>query len=87
MEKSGDAPPSDSDAASPERLNKPDLPAVAEALSAHVREALERGDPAEVPGLGTFRVEHQPSQTRELEGGRFSISPPRDAVVFEPASQ
>ncbi|PSR01588.1 MAG: hypothetical protein BRD47_05735 [Bacteroidetes bacterium QS_8_68_28] len=60
---------------------------MAGALSRCVREALERGEPTEVPGLGAFRVEHRSSQMEEPEEGGFSISPPRDEIVFEPAEE
>jgi nucleoid DNA-binding protein len=65
----------------------PDLPSVAEALSKCVREALEHGEPTDVPGLGTFRIEHRASQVEESAGGERSLSPPRDEIVFEPARE
>ena len=70
----------------PSSSKTPDLSAVAEALSASVRDALERNEPAEVPGMGVFRVEHRPSQMNEQEEGLLSVSPPRDVIVFEPAT-
>jgi nucleoid DNA-binding protein len=79
-----DAPEADE---TPEAGDAPDLPTVAGALSRCVREALERGEPTEVPGLGAFRVEHRSSQMEEPEEGGFSISPPRDEIVFEPAEE
>ena len=71
---------------SPSSSKASDLSKVAEALSASVRDALERNESAEVPGLGVFRVEHRPSQMNEQEDGLLSVTPPRDVIVFEPAT-
>lgn len=74
---SSEAPSSDTNE------NAPDLHMVADALAACVREELEPDKPVEVPGLGTFHIEHRSSQIREQQGNR-SITPPREVVVFEP---
>ena len=57
---------------------------VAEALSSIVRESLGAGHAIHIPGLGTFSVEHQPSQLESLEDGEMVIKPPRDVVNFLP---
>jgi nucleoid DNA-binding protein len=72
--------------ASSEHADAPDLEAVAEALGDCVRDALERGETVEVPGMGTFRVEHRPSQMDEQPDGQFSVRPPRNVVVFDPVA-
>lgn len=48
-----------------------------------VRDRLENGDAIEVPTLGTFEVEHRPSEMREENGDRYRV-PPRNVVTFEP---
>lgn len=79
--------PDDSTEAKKDAPPSPGTRAVAEALGACVAEALKRGHAAQVPGLGTFRVKHEASQMSEQQGGRFSVAPPRDVVVFEPAAR
>jgi nucleoid DNA-binding protein len=54
------------------------------ALVAAVCEALEHGEEAYVPGLGTFRVEYKPSATETLPTGDVVMRPPRNAIVFAP---
>ena len=54
------------------------------ALAAVVRETLERGEEAHVPGLGTFRVEYQPSAAEELSTGEVVMKPPRNTIIFSP---
>ena len=54
------------------------------ALVAAVREALERGEDADVPGLGTFRVEYRPSAVEELPSGERVMKPPCQAITFSP---
>lgn len=49
-----------------------------------VREKLEEGETVEVPGLGTFRVEHQPSELQEHPDGENCMVPPKDVIHFEP---
>ena len=51
-----------------------------------VREALANGQDVELPGLGTLRVEHKPSEMIEDENGQIVMRPPRDAVVFVPSA-
>lgn len=67
-------------------MEESDRTATAEVVAAYVREALQRGEPASVEGLGTWRVEHQPSRLREDADDRVSVMPPRDTVAFEPTS-
>ncbi|PSQ98787.1 MAG: hypothetical protein BRD48_06010 [Bacteroidetes bacterium QS_9_68_14] len=79
--------PASSDPGASDANDMPGLPSVARALSQCVREALEHGEPTDVPGLGTFRVEHRASQVEEPADGEHSLSPPCDEVVFEPARE
>ena len=51
-----------------------------------VRDQLENGTDVEVPSLGTFAVEHRPSEVNESDGTR-RLSPPRNVVVFDPAQE
>ena len=81
-----DRVPATSHDPSEESSSRPDLETVAEALSACVRDALEHGEAVDVPGMGTFHVEHQPSEMREEGNDQFSVTPPRDVVAFEPAA-
>jgi nucleoid DNA-binding protein len=50
-----------------------------------VRDQLEDGNTVEVPGLGTFSVEHHPSEKKESPDGDTYMAPPKDVVDFEPA--
>lgn len=49
-----------------------------------VRRKLENGETVEVPGLGTFSVEHHPSERKENPEGEDYMVPPRDVVQFDP---
>lgn len=49
-----------------------------------VREKLENGETTQVPGLGTFSVEHRPSEMKETADGENYMAPPRDVVTFDP---
>jgi len=51
-----------------------------------VREALERGEAVEVPGMGTFRVEHRTSELDQQDDGNVAVRPPRDQIGFDPAT-
>ena len=55
-----------------------------ETLADVVREALANGQNVSLPGLGTLRVEHKPSEMIEDENGQIVMRPPRDEVVFDP---
>jgi nucleoid DNA-binding protein len=50
-----------------------------------VRDRLMRRDAVDVPGLGTFGVQHHPSRVAENDDGMRLLQPPTDVVVFEPA--
>ncbi len=56
---------------------------VANALADLVRDGVLEGRTVDVPGLGSFHVEHIPSRLGEDERGRAVVLPPRDTVVFE----
>lgn len=64
-------------------MSTPSAEEVIDAFITVVRDHLERGDDVEVPTLGTFEVEHRPSQTIEQEGERRMV-PPQNVVTFEP---
>lgn len=62
-------------------------PSAKETIAAFVRilrRKLEQGETVEVPGLGTFMVEHQPSELKEESNGETYMAPPRDVVHFDP---
>lgn len=54
----------------------------AAALAEIVQHQLTHGEQVQVPGLGSFRVAHQPSQLEEQPDGEFIIKPPSDTIVF-----
>lgn len=58
-----------------------------ETLADLVREALANREEVTLPGLGTFRVHHMPSEMIEAEDGRIVMHPPRDEVIFIPETQ
>lgn len=57
------------------------------ALVAVVREALEHGEEAHVPELGTFSVTYQPSEAEELASGEVVMKPPRNTIRFAPHAE
>lgn len=62
-------------------------PSAQETIDAFVRvmrRKLENGETVKVPGLGTFSVEHRPSEKKENPDGEDYMAPPRDVVRFEP---
>jgi len=62
-------------------------PSAQETIAAFVRilrRELEQGETVEVPGLGAFSVEHQPSHRTETPDGHERMVPPRDVIVFTP---
>jgi len=67
-------------------MSSPSAEEVIDAFIDVIREQLEQGDPVEVPGLGTFSVEHRPSQVEE-DNDRRRLAPPRNEVVFEPEQE
>lgn len=48
-----------------------------------VRSQLTRGETVHVPDLGTFSVEHRPSELKEDDDSPTMV-PPRDEVTFTP---
>jgi len=65
-------------------MSSPSAEDVIEAFVTVVRDRLERGESVTVPGLGTFSVEHRPSEQRERSDGSTYMAPPRNVVVFDP---
>lgn len=65
-------------------MKSPTAEEVIEAFARVVREQLEQGESVKVPQLGTFKVEHRPSQMKEGDTGDTYMAPPRDVVTFEP---
>lgn len=55
-----------------------------QAIAAILRDALIEGHHMAVPGLGTFRVKHEPSRVEARPDGSEEMIPPRDVVTFEP---
>jgi nucleoid DNA-binding protein len=60
----------------------PPIHDIAAALAEIVQDQLTHGEEVQVPGLGSFRVAHQPSQLEEQPDGEFIIKPPCDTIVF-----
>jgi hypothetical protein len=56
------------------------------AIAEVIRKRLIRGQPVAIPGVGTLKVAHSPSEVVQGEG-TASITPPRDFVVFEQINQ
>ncbi|MFO8100132.1 MAG: HU family DNA-binding protein [Salinibacter sp.] len=50
------------------------------AVSEAIRDQLARGESVEMPALGTFSVEHRPSERTEAA----TRTPPRTVVTFHP---
>lgn len=57
---------------------------VVDALAATLRDGLEAKRSLHVPGLGTFSVDHHPSQMEQQEDGRVTMKPPHNEIVFTP---
>ncbi|CBH24705.1 hypothetical protein containing IHF-like DNA-binding domain [Salinibacter ruber M8] len=64
-------------------MESPSAEDVIEAFTDVVQDQLDTGNAVEVPGLGTFSVEHRPSGVQEEDGVR-RLAPPRNEVVFTP---
>jgi len=63
------------------------MPSAKETIAAFarvLRRQLEQGERVEVPGLGTFSVEHRPSHRTEAPDGTEKMVPPRNVVTFTP---
>lgn len=67
-------------------MSSPSAEEVIDAFIDVLREQLEQGESVEVPSLGTFSVEHRPSEV-EAENDQRRLAPPRDEVVFEPEQE
>jgi nucleoid DNA-binding protein len=65
-------------------MSTPSAQEVIDAFARIMRKKLENGDTVEVPGLGTFSIEHEPSQMKENADGESYMAPPRDVVAFDP---
>ena len=63
-------------------MSSPSAEDVIDAFVDVIRGQLEEGNAVEVSSLGTFAVEHRPSEPTEDEGRR--LTPPRNVVVFDP---
>lgn len=57
---------------------------VVAALAKAFRAALTEGHDVELPGLGSFRVEHRGSRLTEDDNGSTVLTPPEATIVFEP---
>lgn len=66
-------------------MHSPSAEEVIDAFVDVIREHLENGDDVEVPSLGTFTVEHRPSEIED--GASPRLTPPRNVVVFEPEQE
>jgi nucleoid DNA-binding protein len=67
-------------------MDSPSAEEVIDAFTEVVQAQLEAGNAVEVPALGTFSVEHRPSEVREEDGVRRLV-PPRNVVVFDAAQE
>ena len=55
-----------------------------DALGRIIRRTLKDGDSIHVPELGTFSVEHKPSEMKKDENDNIVMVPPQDSVSFTP---
>ncbi len=65
-------------------MSTPSAEDVIKSFSRVVRKKLEEGETVDVPGFGTFSVEHHPSEQKQGPDGETYMEPPRDVVTFEP---
>jgi len=65
-------------------MSAPDLEEVSQALARIVRRRLREGNSVAVPDLGTFSVEHRPSEIQREADGPTYVRPPRNVVRFDP---
>jgi nucleoid DNA-binding protein len=68
----------------PFEMSTPSAQETIEAFVRVLRQRLEQRESVDVPGLGTFSVEHRPSHRREMPDGEDEMVPPRDVVAFTP---
>lgn len=57
---------------------------VESALADLIKESLERGETAHVPGLGTFAIRHENSSIQTSDDGELVMTPPRNEITFTP---
>lgn len=62
-------------------MSDPSPEELVDAVASLIRDQLEQGASVDLPTLGTFSVEHHPSDLAE-DGSR---PPPRNAITFIPA--
>lgn len=55
-----------------------------DALGRIIRRTLKDGESIHVPDLGTFAVEHTPSEMKKDENDTIVMVPPKDSVTFTP---
>lgn len=67
-------------------MSSPSAEEVIDAFVDVIRDQLEKGEDVEVPSLGTFAVEHYPSEVKEEDDARRLV-PPRNVVVFKPEQE
>lgn len=67
-------------------MESPSADEVIDAFTEVVQTQLEAGNAVEVPTLGTFSVEHRPSEVRTEDDVRRLV-PPRNVVVFDPEQE
>jgi len=65
-------------------MSSPSAQEVVRAFTAIVRDQLKDGHTVKVPDLGTFSVEHQPSEVVEDEAGNRQMRPPKNTITFDP---
>ncbi|PQJ33520.1 hypothetical protein BSZ35_01940 [Salinibacter sp. 10B] len=68
-------------------MSTPSAEDIIKAFVRVTRKKLENGETVQVPGFGTFSVEHRPSEQKEGPDGDSYMKPPRDVVTFEPEQQ
>jgi len=65
-------------------VEQPDSDALLRAFAAILRQRLMHRESVEIPGLGTFDVQHEASRVRQGDDGGRALLPPRDLLTFEP---
>ncbi len=64
-------------------MESPSAEDVIDAFTEVLEDQLGAGNTIEVPSLGTFSVEHRPSEVEKDDGIR-RLAPPRNEVTFTP---
>lgn len=57
---------------------------ILQVLADYTGEQLTDGRSVHVPDLGTFDIEHRPSEMQKDEDGNIVMVPPQDVVTFTP---